>query len=143
MVSTDNIRKLLASRRGFLAALGGAIASLLAAPVRAASGVRKVAIPLSKVEKLSKVGGWVILKIKGRKVLFVRQSVDRVRALDPTCTHEACTVAYEPSSGKIRCPCHKSAYALDGTVEAGPAPRPLTVFPAQLRGDRIIATLPK
>jgi Rieske Fe-S protein len=131
------------SRRGFLATLTGAVLALWTLPTLAAGEVKKVAIGLVKVEKLQKVGGWVILKIKDRDVLLVRDTEKTIRALDPTCTHQKCTVAYEPKDGILHCPCHKSAYGLDGRVTDGPAPKPLTAFPAVLDGDRIILSLPE
>ena len=131
------------SRRGFLATLTGVALALWAWPSFAAGEVKKVAIGLAKVEKLTKVGGWAILKVKDRDVLFVRDTEKTIRALDPTCTHQRCTVAFEPKDGVLHCPCHKSAYTLDGKVTDGPAPKPLTVYAASLEGDRIILSLPE
>lgn len=47
-------------------------------------------------------------------------------ALDAGCTHAGCVVtAYDNFEEAILCPCHGSAYAIDGTVLAGPAVSPL------------------
>lgn len=96
---------------------------------------------LDRVKKLGKVGGSVILKVKGAEVLFIRESENRIRALNPTCTHKGCTVGYDKKRKMIVCPCHKSGYDLDGTVLEGPAPRSLKAFPVVLEGGNIIFTL--
>ena len=50
-------------------------------------------------------------------------------ALDSYCSHAGCVVpAYDESEGAIRCPCHGSAYAFDGSLINGPASNPLRRF---------------
>ncbi len=104
---------------------------------------KKVAIPLDKIKKLNDVGGSAILKVKGREVLFVRDSKTTIKALNPECTHKKCKVRFDDEKGRISCKCHKSAFELaTGKVLDGPAPRPLQVYPASLDGGRIILTVP-
>lgn len=117
--------------------------ALKSLPLWAAEKMKKVAFGLDKAEKLKKVGGSAILKLKGQNVLFVRDSEKTVRAFDPTCTHNKCNIGYKPKDQLLRCPCHRSAFSLDGKVRNGPAERPLTVFPAELNGDRVIVSLPE
>jgi Rieske Fe-S protein len=99
---------------------------------------KKIAIPLDKAEKLKKVGGWTILKIKKKQILFIRDAQDSIRALSPVCTHKKCLVGYNPDAKKIECGCHKSRYDLTGKVLDGPAPAPLPSYPAELSKGRII-----
>ena len=91
--------------------------------------------------KLKQVGGSTILKIKGEPILFVRDSETSVRAIHSVCTHQKCTVGYNPKAGRIECGCHKSAFGLDGKVLDGPAPRPLATYPADLKGDRVVVSV--
>jgi Rieske Fe-S protein len=102
---------------------------------------KKIAIRLEKVKKLQKVGGWVILKIKKQEIMFIRVSKTSIRAVDPICTHKKCTVEYSAEKSKIICPCHGSAFNLDGKVVNPPAEKPLTVYPAKISEGRIILTL--
>jgi len=44
-------------------------------------------------------------------------------AISRICTHLGCVV--QPSGEGFACPCHGSRFSADGTVLAGPAPRPL------------------
>jgi Rieske Fe-S protein len=129
-------------RRGALRRLGGLLAGLIAA-VRMSFAQRRLALSLDKVEKLKTPGGSALLKIEGRQILFVRESEDRVRALDPTCTHKQCTVEYSRSKQRLICPCHGSNYDLGGKVLNGPAEKPLQVYDAALdaANNRIILTV--
>ncbi len=129
-------------RRGFLLGSGLGLGTLLVLPTvssRAEGG--KVAIPLAKLEVLKSVGGSVVLKLKGKLVLLVRDSATSVRALDPVCTHRECLVAYNPGENKLKCPCHGSQFDLNGRVVHGPASRPLANYAAELAGEQIIVTL--
>lgn len=57
--------------------------------------------------------------------LFVARDSRGIFALTAICTHQGCTVGFRPASADFRCPCHGSTFALDGTVTASPATRPL------------------
>jgi cytochrome b6-f complex iron-sulfur subunit len=59
-------------------------------------------------------------------------------ALTRTCTHLGCLVEFSKSRQKLICPCHAGTYDLDGNVESGPPPKPLTVIPLKIEGDNII-----
>ncbi len=48
-----------------------------------------------------------------------------VSALSLLCTHVCCQCDYLPTDNVIACPCHGSAFDLDGTVLYGPAIEPL------------------
>lgn len=54
------------------------------------------------------------------------------------CPHLGCVVPWEPAlpsadpiepTGRFQCPCHNSNYDRYGNIVAGPAPRPLDIFP--------------
>ena len=128
------------NRREFLGTLtlaSGLFSLLKSVPAQA----KKLAIPLSKAEKLKIVGASEVLEVKNLTVLFVRDSETTIRALDPICTHKKCTVAYNKAEKRVECPCHGSAYGLDGKVLKGPATQPLKVYEAALSGDRIVLTI--
>ncbi len=55
-----------------------------------------------------------------------------------TCTHLGCLIEFNKVSQKIICPCHAGTYDLDGSVESGPPPKPLTAIPIKIEGDTII-----
>lgn len=102
---------------------------------------KKMALGLDKVVKLKEVGGFIVLKIAGRELLFIRSSEEDVKVLDSVCTHKHCTVAYDPEKKLVVCPCHGSTFSLEGEVLEGPADKPLESFEATLDEDRIIFTI--
>ena len=129
-------------RRHFLVSSGLGLGLLLGLPtVRAQADGRKVALALAKVETQKSVGGSIILKVKGKLLLLVRDSVTSVRAFNPLCTHRECVVAYHSGEHKIKCPCHGSQFDMAGKVLKGPASRPLETYSAELAGEQIIVTL--
>ena len=126
-------------RRDALKILGSSAALVTVLP-GLANG-KKMALGLNKVEKLREVGSSVILEIKGKEVLFIRESKEVIRALDPECKHKKCTVEYDKKQNLIVCPCHGSTYSAEGKILKGPATESLTAFEATLANDRIIFSM--
>lgn len=59
------------------------------------------------------------------------------------CTHLGCPVRWLPRAELFMCPCHGGVYYKDGTVAAGPPPKPLTRYPVRVnRGEVEILTSP-
>ena len=54
------------------------------------------------------------------------------------CPHLGCTVPWVEAEGKFDCPCHGSIYSTKGEVLAGPAPRPLDLYPAEIVDNQLI-----
>lgn len=67
--------------------------------------------------------------------LIVINTGDGFIALSSRCTHQGCTVSYEPSTGNLPCPCHGSLFSSSGAVLNGPAGAPLTTYPVTVEGD--------
>lgn len=129
------------TRRGFLktaATVVLAAAGGLFSRAAAWAKTKKIAIPLSKAEKLKQVDGSVTLKVKDSDILFIRDTETTVKALEGKCTHQQCFVAYVKERKRIECPCHGSIYETTGKVTRGPAPKDLKSYNASLDGERII-----
>jgi Rieske Fe-S protein len=65
----------------------------------------------------------------GFRIVIIRQSASTYIAMSARCTHASCEVN-PPNGGRLICPCHQSAFDLDGNVVQGPADRPLTKYTA-------------
>jgi Rieske Fe-S protein len=140
-VETTPVPPARAERRGFLRLLTGAVVALVTFPASWARA-KKVGLKLATVDKLNSVGGSATVKVKGLEILLVRDTEDSVKAINTTCTHKKCPVKYKSDSNDLFCKCHKSKFELDGTVVSGPAPKPLTTYPAAISGDQVVLTLP-
>jgi len=58
-------------------------------------------------------------------------------AFSINCTHLGCPVRWLPDADLFMCPCHGGVYYSDGTVAAGPPPRPLVQYPVRVRDGQV------
>ena len=59
-------------------------------------------------------------------------------AYSQSCTHLMCPVHYEAEEKRFYCPCHEGFFsAEDGSVLAGPPPRPLPQYPVAVKEGKI------
>ncbi len=54
------------------------------------------------------------------------------------CTHLGCAVPWVDAEKRFHCPCHGSIYDTRGQVLAGPAPRPLDLYPAEIVNNQLV-----
>jgi arsenite oxidase small subunit len=73
--------------------------------------------------------------------LLIRISEDEYRAYNIKCTHLMCPVYWEKDDGRLICPCHNGFFNVeDGSVLAGPPPRPLPSISLKFKNNGIYAT---
>jgi nitrite reductase/ring-hydroxylating ferredoxin subunit len=72
----------------------------------------------------------------GQRVVVTQPVTGTFTGLSAVCTHQGCVVG--TVDGSIVCPCHGSRYRLDGSVESGPAPRPLDSVAIAVQGNQIV-----
>lgn len=98
----------------------------------------EVRVPLADHPDLDEVG-WTVVTVPDRLLdVVVAQHDGGLVALWRTCTHGACPLSWDPEAGEAWCGCHGGRYAADGTVVAGPPPRPARTFPAWREGDELV-----
>jgi menaquinol-cytochrome c reductase iron-sulfur subunit len=145
-------------RRRFLAklsiALSGAMGALLGLPV-----VGFLIAPLTRKEprvwravgRVSdfRVGETVNVRFEDASALpwsgvtartaawLRRDDETRFTAYTVHCTHLGCPVRWMAEAQLFLCPCHGGVYYADGTVSAGPPPKPLPTDPVRVRGDQV------
>ncbi|MFF0557145.1 Rieske (2Fe-2S) protein [Streptomyces sp. NPDC004266] len=90
--------------------------------------------PLARTSQIPVGGGTVFPK---EKVVVTQPSTGEFKAFSAICTHQGCTVN-KVADGTIDCPCHGSRFRVaDGSVAAGPAPRPLPAEQIIVSGETI------
>jgi menaquinol-cytochrome c reductase iron-sulfur subunit len=62
---------------------------------------------------------------------------DKVAAWNAECPHLGCKVGFDPEHARFGCPCHDSAFSLDGQVLGGPAPRPMDALEARVQDGHV------
>ncbi|MBX3236022.1 MAG: ubiquinol-cytochrome c reductase iron-sulfur subunit [Nitrospiraceae bacterium] len=83
--------------------------------------------------------GW--LQSKSHKAVWaVKGAAEDITVFSPICTHLGCGYRWDDGERKFLCPCHGSAYDIEGRVLAGPAPRPLDRLPAKIENGRLLVT---
>jgi glycine/D-amino acid oxidase-like deaminating enzyme/nitrite reductase/ring-hydroxylating ferredoxin subunit len=87
-------------------------------------------IGVEKIEGLSELakGEAKVVKYEGESVAIYKDDEGKVHALNPTCTHAKCVVAWNGAEKSWDCPCHGARYGVDGKVLTGPARRGLERF---------------
>jgi menaquinol-cytochrome c reductase iron-sulfur subunit len=148
------------SRRGFLkaaslvlAALAGAVAavpvlgSVLTPLLRKQKDVGGF-LPACSVDDLftgvpkrvdliaTVVDGWSRTVGVAGAVWLLKKPDGKIEALSTVCPHSGCSIN---AGGKdtYACPCHASAFALDGVPLTGPSPRPMDPLQVEVREKQI------
>jgi Rieske Fe-S protein len=81
--------------------------------------------------------GWTTATDVALGAAWIRREGGKVSALSGTCPHLGCAIALRPAAtpaakADFGCPCHDSAFELDGTYVAGPARRGLDPLPVEV-----------
>ncbi|MEV5430748.1 Rieske (2Fe-2S) protein [Streptomyces sp. NPDC052701] len=99
-----------------------------------AGGEGAAGAALAKTADIPEGGG----KVFGdRKVVVTQPTAGEFKAFSATCTHQGCAVK-SIANGVINCPCHNSNFSItDGSVQSGPATKPLPAVQITVSGDSI------
>jgi menaquinol-cytochrome c reductase iron-sulfur subunit len=93
--------------------------------------------PEEVVFRRTRVDGWRTVNEK-TTAWVVKMADQSVVAYTPNCTHLGCAYHWDNQQKNFICPCHTSAFSLDGKVLAGPAPRPLDRYVTRLDGSKLL-----
>lgn len=155
-----------APRRNFLQAMGAVIAGGLAGVAPVLAGVATLLDPLRKTREeqdmvlvtrlavlppdgvprkftvtADRVDGWTTYQNTPVGAVYLRRTPDEeVSCLNVVCPHAGCFVNVAPGATHFLCPCHRSRFALDGSIDdpASPSPRALDTLEVEVRnGDEV------
>jgi len=152
-----------APRRTFLAAVGAVIAGGLAGVAPVVAGLATLLDPLRRtgddgnlvmVTKLAvlpadgiprkftvsadRVDAWTTYQNTPVGAVYLRRMPnDEIVCLNVVCPHAGCFVNLAPAGTHYACPCHRSRFALDGTIDdpASPAPRAMDELTVEIRNE--------
>ncbi len=100
----------------------------------AEGGNRDSVGPLARTTDIP-VGGGAVFASEG--VVITQPKAGEFKGFDPICTHQGCPVS-NVDGGTINCTCHGSRFSItDGSVERGPATRPLASKNIKVTGEQI------
>ena len=66
-----------------------------------------------------------------------RASENEFIAFSVNCTHLGCPIRWLPDAELFMCPCHGGVYYKDGTVAAGPPPKPLFRYACRIENGEV------
>lgn len=93
--------------------------------------------PQEMVFRRNRVDGWRVTSEK-TTAWVVQIPKQGVVAFAPQCTHLGCAYHWDDAKKVFVCPCHTSAFSIDGKVLTGPAPRPLDRYALKVDNGRVM-----
>ncbi|WP_430014880.1 ubiquinol-cytochrome c reductase iron-sulfur subunit [Microcystis protocystis FBCC-A270] len=105
-------------------------------PAQAADGFVKVTgITLKELEAK---GSFLDKKSPvGSLLLIWEKKTKKISAVNPTCTHEGCTVKWNTGAQILACPCHPGKFTATGVVTNKPPKGNLTTYQVKVEKDVI------
>ena len=86
---------------------------------------------------LTEKDGWQE-KQATKAVWAVKRADGQVTVYSPICPHLGCGFRWDQQDQLFKCPCHGSIFDIEGTVKAGPAPRPLDTLPSKVEEGHLL-----
>ncbi|MEL6929300.1 MAG: Rieske (2Fe-2S) protein [Cyanobacteria bacterium J06600_6] len=74
-------------------------------------------------------------------IMVIKDKNGKLVAVNPTCTHQGCTVEWQNDENVLLCPCHAAKFTADGKVLAEPAPSPLPTYEAIAEQGQVIVKI--
>lgn len=101
--------------------------------------------PVQHREEVGSEKDWAIWTGKvvsvGEKPVVVIRTKTEFRAFSAVCPHLGCLIVWNQGKRVFDCPCHGAIFDLDGKVTAGPPPRPLTPFIANVLNEKVFVSI--
>lgn len=96
----------------------------------------EVGVP-KRVDLISTViDGWARSEGAIGSAWILKRPDGQVQAFSTICPHSGCSIAFG-SKAAFSCPCHDSAFSLEGVPLTGPSPRPMDALEVEPRGRQI------
>jgi glycine/D-amino acid oxidase-like deaminating enzyme/nitrite reductase/ring-hydroxylating ferredoxin subunit len=88
-------------------------------------------LPAEKLHDLAELapGEGKVIKYENETIALYKDTEGNLHAINPSCTHMKCSVAWNLAEQSWDCPCHGARYSADGKVLNGPADIDLAYIP--------------
>jgi cytochrome b6-f complex iron-sulfur subunit len=128
-----------AATAGYGAAVAYPVVRYLASGAQIADeGIQVSEVSLGNPDDL-KPGTGKNFAFGSKPALVIRNKEGEFTAFIATCSHLGCTVALDPATNIIRCPCHGGTYdPASGKNVGGPPPKPLQPLAALVEDGKLI-----
>ena len=93
-------------------------------------------IAVGTISQLDKDGQ--ILRRRADVIVIRNPETEKLVALKSLCTHQGCSVKWDREKQNLACPCHGSAFDVEGEVVAGPATRPLSNYEVKEENNLVL-----
>jgi cytochrome b6-f complex iron-sulfur subunit len=93
----------------------------------------QVSLPMNELRE----GEATFIQYAGAAAVVVRTKGGSLHALSAVCTHLGCIVQWQSERQQFLCPCHGGQFSSEGTVLAGPPPKPLRKLPVTVANGTI------
>jgi Rieske Fe-S protein len=101
-----------------------------------------ITLNIDSSSPLSAAGNAVLVQYSNGNLLVDRANQDTFNALSAICTHQGCLITgYNQGNEHFICPCHGSAFGLNGQVVNGPAQRALPRYQTQFNNNQLNITI--
>ena len=92
--------------------------------------------PLLQLDEVPVGGATYVTAGNGDKVIVTRPAEGEAVAFSAVCPHQGCVVA--PDDEQLTCPCHGSAFELDGSLKKGPAEKGLESYAVKVVDGQVL-----
>jgi menaquinol-cytochrome c reductase iron-sulfur subunit len=93
--------------------------------------------PLEVAFRRNRTDAWKTVSEKDT-AWVVKRADGGVTVFSPQCTHLGCAYHWDDGRQQFLCPCHSSLFGIDGSVIAGPAPRPLDRYESKVENGKLM-----
>ena len=78
-----------------------------------------------------------VTAFRGGRFYLARLEDGGFMALSLRCTHLGCSIIWEENKNRFICPCHSSAFGINGEVQNPPAPAALDYYPVIIENGKV------
>ena len=120
--------------------IGATVIQAMVPPSRSADGKKRAGkVAVARVSDL-KVNEPRLAEYGQDLVFVVKMSGTKVLVFDAACPHVGCALFFSKESNEFKCPCHNSAFSIEGRRLVGPAPRNMISAVSEIVNGEVVVS---